>query len=97
MRKLNSEGTEDLGSPRFNALECADLSALWSDAKCYGPYCLNAPQQRGVGPRQGQSGDRSPHSKELTPTPTLKIRTTYTESEFNYFVLSCLPKGQAKA
>jgi len=49
----------------FNSLECADLSALWSIASVTAIYYLNASQQCGGGTAAGQSGDRSPHSKEL--------------------------------
>ena len=48
-------------SVSVNALECADLSALWSDPGCKVCFLIDV----ALGP-VGQSGDRSPHSKELT-------------------------------
>jgi hypothetical protein len=55
-------------------LECADLSALWSVATCrdLGSKEFRVPLRRQAA--EDQSGDRSPHSKELRVNPTANPR-----------------------
>src|SRR5260370_32922768 len=47
-------------------LECADLSALWSVATCRDYVSVRNFEECGAKPPADQSGDKSPHSKELT-------------------------------
>ena len=47
---------------RVGSLECAGQSALWPQAGCHRPLLV---ERAGGRATAGQSGDRSPHSKEL--------------------------------
>src|SRR2546430_516110 len=67
---VNKGFTQAVQSP--NHLECGDLSPLWSVATSRDDDSLEST----VGPRrqgtEGQSGDRSPHSKLTTPNARLQ-------------------------
>ncbi len=55
------------------SLECGDLSPLWSVATCCGHLVVEASGRPRASSRPGQSGDRSPHSKELTLPITARL------------------------